>query len=216
MQHVVLDTTRCSTWGHTTHTSKNVSITRPFCQWRPSGSECFPALDASCRSSLHLVPRDRLELKYPQRSLCIACEVIVRPQNHSCYPHAKMLSQSDVNHHSPPSNGSNELRLNDLEPNPKRPWRRSGDGEVGSQNPSAPARVNPRESCGLARAHRYPNHVPFFRPRYHGPEHPSHPVPNPFASRIPLSTPEGRPGRPRLSPTGTWWPSSIPCLAHYP
>jgi hypothetical protein len=62
-----------------------------------------------------------------------------------------MLSQRDVNHHPPPSNGSNELRLNGLEPSPKRPWTSAGEGEVGSQNPPAPAQVDPRESRGLSR-----------------------------------------------------------------
>jgi hypothetical protein len=76
MQHhvinFVLDTTRCSTRRHTTHTLTNfqslnpdeLSITQPFCHGRPSGSECLAALDklppsaeaSPCRSSLHLVP----------------------------------------------------------------------------------------------------------------------------------------------------------------
>jgi hypothetical protein len=68
---------------------EELSITQPFSHWRPTGSECLAALNASCKGLLHLVPHAQPELKYPQCSLSLSCEVIVGPQNHSCYAHPK-------------------------------------------------------------------------------------------------------------------------------
>jgi hypothetical protein len=108
-----------------------------------------------------------------------------------------------------PQYGSDELRLNGQNPPPRNLGKRLRSDE---ELPAPPA-----GALGFTRESRIfpgaasPIHVPRTGLRADDPKFPIHHVPDPSRTQIPLSTPEGRPGRPHLNPTG-WWPTSTPAL----
>ncbi len=106
-----------------------------------------------------------------------------------------------------PQYGSDELRLNGLELPPRNLGKRRRSDEELPAPPAGPlgftheSRIFPGTSELES--------LPRTGLRADDPKFPSHHVPDPLPSRIPLSIPKGRPGRPHLNPRG-WWPTSTP------